>query len=424
MPANLAPLKHRGFRLLWSAGAISDIGTWVQLATIGTLLIGSGSSAMATALVYAATFVPQALCSPLGGVLADRIDRRQIFLRSLAVQTVATAVLATIIAMGERRAGVLGLFVLLQAGAGSIGQPALQAVLPDMVPSEELTAAVALGITAWNTGRIVGPLLALMLSPIGAAGCVGANAASFAVLWIAVWRMRRSFMPVARPHESIRAEMADGARNLVRIPAVVFSCLALAVMHLTYITFMGTVPIKAKALLDDPAVSDALLRRTVGILMSAQGIGAVVGSLLVAHLMYRVRRSQIVVVGLLVGTSVCAAYAVSPGLVMAIPAIAVVGGATSILASVFGGVVQRDAPPAHRGRVLSWYFGSMGLSYGFGLLLIGRLADSIGIARALSSAAVVMFVLTLVGAVLIPHWRDRLDHGDPILIRLNSLKRA
>ncbi len=367
---------------------------------------------MATALVYAATFVPQAVCAPFGGVLADRIDRRQLFLRSLAVQTVATALLAAVIAFGERRAGVLGMFVFVQAAAGSIGQPALQAVLPDLVTKEELTAAVALGITAWNTGRIVGPLLALLLGPIGAAGCIGVNAVSFAVLWVAIWRMRRSFLPPARVHASIAAEMADGARNLARLPAVVFACLTLVVMHLTYIPFMGTVPVKAKALFDEPQLAETVLRRTVGLLMSAQGLGAVIGSLLVAHMMQRVKRSQIIFVGLLFGSLSCTAYALSPSVLMAMPMIACAGGATSVLASLFGGVVQREAPAAHRGRVLSWYQGSMGISYGFGLLLIGRFADAAGIVRALSISGAVMFVVTLVGSVALPRWREHLDGGD------------
>lgn len=376
---------------------------------------------MATAMVYGATFVPQAVCSPLGGVLADRIDRRQLFLRSLAVQVIATGLLSIVIATGERRAWVLGLLVLIQAAAGSIGQPALQAVLPDLVPKTELTAAVALGITAWNTGRIFGPVLAWILSPIGAALSIGANAASFAVLWIAVWNMRRSFLPEARIDESIPSELADGARNLFRAPAVVLSVCVLALMHLTYVTFMGTVPVKAKDLLNSSVVSDPSLRRTVGVLMSAQGFGAVVGSLLVAQLMLRARRSQLILYGLLFATVTAAVYALSPSFLTAVPMIALVGGATSMLASLFGGVVQRDAPTAHRGRVLSWYFGSMGLSYGIGLAAVGRLADSVGIVRALSSVSFVMFAIVLIGSRLVPGWRYKLDHGDSTIVPLSSV---
>ncbi len=418
VPANIAPLRHRGFRLLWSAGAISDIGTWIQLATIGTLLTATGSSVTSVALVYGATFVPQTICAPLGGVLADRLERRRLFLMMLFVQTMATGLLAMVIATGERRAGVLGFFVLIQASAGSLGQPALGAMLPDLVPKEELTAAVALGLTAWNTGRVVGPMLAWVLSPLGAAGAIGFNALSFAVLWFAVSRMRRRFHPEVRPHESIRAELADGARNALRAKGVMKVVLISTLLHLTYIPFMGVVPAKAKHLLGIKpslaklsAFDKSALQRTVGLLMSAQGLGAVIGSMTAAPFLLRYRRSSIIRAAVGIGATTCVLYALNRSIWIAMFLIAMLGATSALTFSQLGGVVQRDAPSAHRGRVLSWYFGSMGVTYGFGLFSVGAISDRVGISRSLSALAGAALVCVLVVGFFV-NWRNHLDRGD------------
>jgi MFS family permease len=415
VPANIAPLRHRSFRLLWSAGAISDIGTWIQLATIGTLLTATGSSVTSVALVYGATFVPQTICAPLGGVLADRQERRRLFLSTLFVQTVATGLLAFVIATGERRAAVLGLFVLIQAAAGSLGQPALSAVLPDLVPKEELTAAVALGLTAWNTGRVVGPLLAWILSPLGSAGAIGFNALSFAVLWFAVFRMSRRFHPAPRQHDSIVAELADGARNTFRAKGVVQVVAISILLHLTYIPFMGVVPAKAKHILGFAKpltiANKAMLQRTVGILMSCQGLGAIFGSMAAAPLLLRFKRSSIIRAAVALGATTCVLYGWNQSLLFVAPFIALLGATSALIFSQMGGIVQRDAPPEHRGRVLSWYFGSMGVTYGVGLFSVGAITDSIGISRALSLlASITLIAVAAVGVT--KRWRTNLDRGD------------
>lgn len=96
--AGLRPLHHRTFALFWGAGATSDIGTWVQLAAIGSLVASTSRSARSTALVAAATFAPHGMCSPIGGLLADRFERRLTFLITLGVQAVITSIIAMAIA--------------------------------------------------------------------------------------------------------------------------------------------------------------------------------------------------------------------------------------------------------------------------------------------------------------------------------------
>src|SRR3954471_18240294 len=113
----MRPLRHRAFRLFWGAGAASDIGTWVQLAAIGSLVAVSSGSALATGMIAAATFLPQGLCSPIGGLLADRFERRRTFLTTLGAQALITTIIATLIASGLRNPLALSGLVLLQSSA-------------------------------------------------------------------------------------------------------------------------------------------------------------------------------------------------------------------------------------------------------------------------------------------------------------------
>jgi MFS family permease len=425
--AGLRPLRHRQYALFWASGAASDIGTWVQLAAIGSLVAASSGSTRSTALVAAATFAPQGLCSPLGGVLADRYDRRRIFLGTLGIQTVVTAMIAVAIASGVRSASALSLMVLVQASAGSLGGPAMQAILPDLVPHSELTAAVSLGLTGWNAGRVVGPLLAALLVPLGTHWAIGANGISFAILWCAIARLRRSFPPAVRDHESVRAELADGIVTLMRTRGCITALLSVIAMHLTLIPFMGMVPATARALLsaNGETPDESAISSTASWLMSAQGIGAIIGSVLVVSLLHHMTRAHLLTIVLTSAAALLIAHAVAPTVALSIAAIAPLGASIAIAQSTFGGVVQRDAPTEHRGRVLSWYAGCMGLSYATGLWWVGSLADRIGIETAFVVAALVAMALLIVATRISDTWGPAINdvqapESAPVLVGASS----
>ncbi|MFM7686598.1 MAG: MFS transporter, partial [Actinomycetota bacterium] len=125
------PLRHRPVRLLWGAMVISDIGTWVQLIVVGSLVAAGTGSAVQTGLVALATFMPQGIASPVGGLLADRYDRRKVFARALLVQATVTGVLAVVLASGVRSPLVLTVLILLGSAAGATGAPSYAAMQPD-----------------------------------------------------------------------------------------------------------------------------------------------------------------------------------------------------------------------------------------------------------------------------------------------------
>jgi MFS family permease len=396
--AAVRPLRHRAFALFWAAGATSDIGTWVQLATIGSVVAASGGSTVSIGLVAAATFAPQGICSPIGGLLADRLERRRTFLTTLGVQTLVTSLLAIVVARGVHSASILSALVLVQSSAGALGGPSLQAILPELVPRSELTAAVALGLTGWNAGRVVGPLLAASLMPFGAQWAIVANAASFAVLWFAVAAMRRQFLPATPAWTSMRAELVSGARAMAATPGCRAAAFGIVVVNTLFVPFMGLIPATARALVDrgGGAVTDSSVASTTARLLSAQGIGAIGGTLLVASLLMRTRRSTAMAWAAAGAVVLVPLHVVLPNLATVAAAVFVLGGCATTVQSVLGGVLQRDAPPAHRGRILSWYQGMNGLSYGIGLTVMGLLGDRYGLRATFATSGLLLAVAVVV----------------------------
>lgn len=407
MPVSLRPLKRPVFALFWVAGLVSDAGTWMQLLTVGTLIAANGGSAASTAMVAAATFGPQGLASPIGGLLADRFDRRRLFLAGLGLQTVITFVLAAAIAAGQRNANVLALIVLAQSASGAVAAPSFQSILPDLVAREELLAASSLGMLAWNTGRIVGPLLAGVLAAVGLgpAWAVLANAVSFLVLWLAVASVRRTFRTPNRPHSTWFEELRDGAGALARTPGCRFVIAGFAVLHLTVVPFMGLLPHMAIHVLDQP-------RSFANLLASAQGIGAVIGALVIPGVVFRHGRSRTLTVVALCTAAASVAYVTSTGRTSALVAIAFLGAGCAMTMTCISAINSRDAPHAHRGRIFSLFSASNGIGYGGCLLGFGEIIDRVGMQPPFLIGALVLTLCTL-SVKYSPRLRSVIDHGDP-----------
>ena len=398
------PLRHRAVRLLWGAAVVSDIGTWVQLIVVGSLVAAHTGSAVQTGLVALATFAPQSIASPVGGLLADRYDRRKVFAAALMVQAVVTTALAVALGFGVREPAALVVLILLASAAGAIGAPSYAAMQPDLVPPEELMAMVSLGVYSWNSGRIIGPLLgtALVLL-VGPAWTIGFNAISFVVLAVAVTLVRRSFRPT-RSDGTILDRLSGGWRTLRSTPGCFHGVALLVLYNLTIVPFIGLIPIYLRA-------SYGGGTGMAGAVASAQGVGAIVGGIIVAMLAHRHPRSLligrlIVMLALSLGL-----YAIAPNAAWVVVASALLGGAGAGFFIASSAIIQRDAPAASRGRVMSIMQAAMGVSYGVGLLFIGSIGDATNLHLAFGVGA----VLLLVGFGLLTlrsrHWRTAVDGG-------------
>lgn len=396
-------------RWLLGASVVSDIGTWVQLIVVGSLVAADTGSAVQTGLVALATFMPQGIAAPVGGLLADRFDRRKVFASALLGQAIVTTALAMVLGLGVRSPLVLTLLILLGSAAGSLGSPSSAAMQPDLVPPDELMAMISLGVYSWNGGRIIGPLLgSVLVIAFGPAWTIGFNALSFVVMAAAVAMLRRPFLPHGAAdgddsaESSVRQRLAIGLRTVRAIPGCLHGVVMLVLFNLTLVPFMGLIPIYTKAEYDGGT-------SMAGAVASAQGFGAIVGGVLVTWLATRHRRSTLIEGTQFLMAGSLLAYAWAPSVGSLVVCAAVLGGCVAAMFIMAVSIIQRDAPPAGRGRVMSVMQAAMGISYGVGLLFVGTLGDLINLHVAFTVGA----ALTLVDFALLArrsrNWRVAVD---------------
>jgi MFS family permease len=407
--ASLRPLRSRNFALIWSAALVSNVGTWMQTVALGILVFARTDQPAWTGLVAAAGFLPIGLLAPLGGVLADRLDRRKwLIVTTLAEMSFAGA-LAVLAAVGLDPPGVLVLFSFLGGASGAIGFPAYQAMVPDLVPPGDLLGAVSLSSAQFNLGRVIGPALAgLALLSHDYAVVFGINAASFAAVVVALALVRLPRPLGAGGSPGILARMAVGARAAMAEPGCRAAIGLIAVVALLASPFIALVPAMA-GVLRHHGVS---VPEATAVLVTAQGVGAVAGALALPTLAERFGRRTVVRASLFLLPPVLAAYGLAPGLWWSVVAFVAVGAGYIAVLSGLNTVVQLRAPADARGRVLGIYMVGLGVVYPIGAVLQGWVADHIGVRSVTVLGAVLLFGVLSAVAVLHPATFAYL--GDPL----------
>ena len=402
---SFAPLRHRQFALLWAGAFTSNIGTWMETVGVGVLVTTSTGQAGWAGLVAAAGFVPTAVLAPLGGALADRVPRRRLLLATTAVQTVLAGVLTLLTATGTPGPGVVTLIVLGAGCSLALGFPAYQALLPDLVPREDLPGAVALSSAQWNLGRVIGPALAGVVIRFGGyEWAFGFNTVSFGAV-IAVLLVLR----LPRPAQAVEASIVDairaGARFVRRDPGLRVVVGYMALNSLLAAPFIALVPAFALKVFHNEQTGTAAL-------IIAQGVGAVLMGLSLGalHSHFGGRR---VLLGVLWGLPLAlCAYAYAPNLPVGVVAIFVVGFLYLGALSSFTTIAQLRSPAQLRGRVLSVLMVLLGTLYPLGSVLQGAIADRVGLRATTAGAGVLMAAALLLVRVARPSIARALDDTD------------
>ena len=398
--------SNRDFRKVWVSGAVSDVGTWMQLMTVSTLIASRTGSALQTGLVAIATFSPQLVSSPIGGVLADRYDRRKVLMTILTLQAIAATFLAIAVA-GSAGSATLTMIVFAQGVVGSLANPVTASMLPDLVDRDALLGAASLGSVSWNAGRIAGPMLAtVLIQTVGATWCIAANALSFAVLLVTLGTVRRSFAPHATDmDDSVAKRVRQGVRSLRSTRTALFAYQICIVSQISIAPLIGMVPILATKVLDGDS-------RTVSALFISFGIGSLIGSLAVTTVVARIGRPRAGFGLLTCGAAFTVALSQVHATWLAVLLVAPLG------ATYIGGfvtvhsVIPRDSPATERGRIASIFSASVGAAYSLGVLWMGALADATSLHAALAVAGCVGLSALGVSVVAFNrHWRS-LGSGD------------
>lgn len=405
MPStSFAPFRHRAYLLVWIGAMVSNVGTWMETTAL-SYYVADTSQASWSGVVAAAGFLPTALLSPLGGAWADRFDRRKILILTNVFSLVVASLVALLVATGHATPLLLAVFALLGGCGHALGFPAFQAALPDLVPPEELVAAIGLSSTQWNLGRILGPTAAGVAIWIGGVpAALWCNAASFLAVIAAVafadipkaTRTKRAIVQAMR--DAIHfAKTNEAVRSMV--PIMILTSLVAA-------PFIGFIAQMATKVFDSDQAGTSLL-------VTAQGVGAVIAGASMGAVTHRfgLRRTTVGAV-VLIGPALML-YGAAPHIGLAAAAVAFAGGAYMASISSFSSITQQSAPSEIRGRAMMVNNFILGLAYPLGLFIQGPLADLTSLrAVTIGSGALTLGVL-IAGRL----WRPQ--HTRPISLAIN-----
>lgn len=386
---SFAPFRHRAFRLLWIGALVSNVGTWMETTAL-SYYVADTAEASASGLVAAAGFLPTAVLGPLGGAWADRFSRKRIIICANVASMAIAAAVAVIVGAGQATPGILALFSLAGGCAGALGFPAFQAALPDVVPPEDLVAAIGLSSTQWNLGRIVGPsAAALAIAAGGVATALWINAASFAGVIVAVGLAAIPRRPGVR--RSVLAAVRDGVEFARRTPAPRAMVPLMVTQVLIAAPFIGFIAQMATNVFDEDQIGTSVL-------VTAQGIGAVVAGASIGSLSARFGIRAVLLGSIALSAPCLVLYGAAPNVWIGAVGVLLLGGCYMASLSSCTTVTQKAAPPELRGRAMSVNNFVLGAFYPLGLLVQGAIADrsslravTIGSGVALAIALGVLF---------------------------------
>ncbi len=388
--SSLQPFRHRSFTLLWVAGFVSNIGSWMQTVAVGALVISNTGSATWAVLVAAGAFLPIGVLSPIGGALADRLPRRPVLVIGNLAAAGTAVLLAAGVAAGHDNPGALVALVTLQGSASALIGPFQQAILPDLVPHSEFLAATSLNSAQFNLGRIAGPALAgATVAAFGYPVAFVANAVSFLAVVVALAFVRLG--PPGGQASGLLAALRSGLTAARREPSCRVAIGTIAVVAFLASPFIALVPVMAHHL--TPGGGPRAVAQTTALLTTAQGAGAVTGALCLAPLAARLGRGRLLAGNLVLLPVVLIAYAAAQTRWQGAALLFAVGLVYIGVLSGLTTLVQLRAPQAYRGRVLSFFLVALGVAYPIGSLAQGPVIDWIGLGWTTAGAALLLSLI-------------------------------
>jgi MFS family permease len=379
-----APLRQTVFRNLWIAVLASNVGTWMQTVGAQWLVVGEPSAATWVSLVQTATTLPVLLLALPSGALADRFDRRRLLLAVQVALFAVGCVLTALTALDLMPPPVLLVFTFLLGVGQALTLPSWQAVIPEVVPRDELPSASALGAVNTNLARSAGPAVAgLIVAQLGSAVVFGINAASFGIfaLVLLAWR-RKPQSPASHPEQLGSALRAGG--RYVRYSPVVRALLG----RVALFVFPGSV---IWGLL--PLVAHEQLRMGAsgyGILLAALGVGAIAGALLMPRIRTILTPSQLIILAGVVYGLALTVIALVPNPYAVVLVLIAAGLAWMTLVSRMNATLQLFLPNWVRARGFGIYQVVFAGSQALGALIWGQVTEYTSLRTAFLAAAAVM----------------------------------
>lgn len=392
-PARFVSLRTRNYRLYFCGQTVSVAGTWMQNVALAWYVLELRGGGAVLGAVTAARYFPQLLIGPVGGLWADRLDKRRTLLVTQSLQGLLAAVLAIAVGLHHGSLALVFAIALLLGVVSCLDTPTRQTLIPLLVPREQLSDAVVLNSITVNAARVVGPAVSgVLIGTVGVSACFGANAASFLAVLASLALMRPGEIRHVVPEIRAPRQVREGWQYVRANRTILLPLAMIAIVGTMAWEFQVTLPLVASRTFHAGASG-------YGLMFACLGAGAVAGGVLTQSFAPRAR--SVAWAAVLWGVAELGA-AVAPDLGLELAALAVVGFGTIWFNAMSKTVLQLATVPRMQGRVMALWTIAWAGSTPIGGPLVGWIGQSAGprwslVAGALPALAVGSIALMAMG---------------------------
>ncbi len=396
LSSSLHPFVNKNFTIFWCGALLSSIGFWIQIVGQGWQVLQLTNSALLLGLVTLTATLPNIVFSLVGGVFVDRWNRRNVLMCTQTVFMTTAFMLGLLTSFQCITVWYIIVGALINGIFNAVGLPAWQIFITDLVPAEELTQGVALDFMQFNLSRIVGPALGgISIGLFGVTGSYYLNALSYVAVLLALLLIHTDQQrPNGQMQQSIWHGLGEGMRYIHQHVALQFALLLQFCLAFLVFPFSTLLPIVAGNIFH---VGPGGL----GLMNAAVGVGAFSGALLFLLMSQLIKHNlRLLVVLCVTGGCSCLALAYVPTMGIAFPILVTLGMCTVMPLAVTNTAIQVMTPEEMRGRILSV---RIMITFGlapFGNLLVGWIAQMVGVSSALAlSGSCCTLVALLLAAI-------------------------
>ncbi len=402
LPQTFRSLQHRNFQLYFAGQLISVAGTWMQVVAQAWLVYELSHSELMLGIVGFAAAIPSLLISPWGGVVVDRVNKRNLLVITQSAAMVLAFILAALTFTGLVQVWEIVALAALMGVVNAFDGPARQAFVVEMVGRDDLPNAIAINSMMFNGARVVGPALGgLLLATVGTAWCFFINGVSFLAVIGCLLLMRLTPRVRELKIGSPWTDLKHGMQYVLHhreIFALLMLALIFSVFGISYNTVL-------------PAFVDQILHADAtgyGAVNAFIGVGAVIGAFIMARYGERGQRGRWLIWTILAFPFLLLLFAANTQFVVALALAVGLGVGFMLVFTIINTLLQTNVDDQMRGRVMGLYTLTFFGFAPFGNLAMGQLAEQWGMSVIIALSAACTFILAVMVIALVPRLRKML----------------
>jgi MFS family permease len=402
--AMVSSLQVRNYRLYFVGQSISVAGSFMQTLALAFLTLQLTGSGTDLGLVAAVRLLPFVVLGPIGGLMADRYDKRRLLYFTQTASGLGALAFAALDVFHLLNFALLVILSLALGCLTVLDNPARQSLIGDLVPRERLANAIILNSVSLNVSRVLGSVIGGALAAlVGIPLCFVINAASFVFVIVSLARMRSNEMLPAIKASRARGQISEGLRYAAHTPELLLPLVMLTITGILAYEFPITLPLLAEGTFRGNAA-------TYGVMAAVMAGGAIIGGLVAAS-RNRPRHSTSLAVTAIGWGVAITATGIAPSFPLVLVALAFVGYGSITFNSTAKTALQLASAPEMRGRIMALWAIAWGGSTVIGGPLVGWIAEQFGSRWPLLVGGIPTIIL---GLVLLPFLYRRDHHAAEI----------